>query len=216
MTSKLTYARDGTVTPPSARRTAPRRTKARFFASGQAFRAWLAANHESGAEIVVGFCKKTARRAGIAYQEALDQALAYGWIDGVRRRLDDDRWTIRFTRRKPRSIWSNVNINRVKELIELGRMQPPGVRAFEARDPKRSGVYLHEEQAATLDPASAKRLAANPRAKAFFDAQPAGYKRLAVRWVMAGKREETRIRRLVRIIEVSSRQQRIDFLKPNG
>jgi uncharacterized protein YdeI (YjbR/CyaY-like superfamily) len=153
----------------------------------------------------------------MSYQEALDQALAYGWIDGVRRSLDTERWTIRFTRRRSRSIWSNVNIKRVKELIGLGLMHTAGLRAFEARDPKRSGVYLFEQrQPAAWDPASAKQLAANPRARAFFEAQPPGYRTLLMRWVMSAKKEETRLKRLARLIEVSARHERIDFMKPAG
>lgn len=186
----------------------------RFFATGDAFAAWLDAHHDRDTELIVGLYKKAARPIAMTYQEALDQALAYGWIDGLRRSLDAERWTIRFTRRRPRSIWSTINIKRVKELIALGRMQAPGMRAFEARDPKRSGIYLYEQQSATLDPASARRLAANARAKAFFDAQPPGYRRHVTGWAMSAKKEETRRRRLERLIDVSARHERIDFMKP--
>jgi uncharacterized protein YdeI (YjbR/CyaY-like superfamily) len=186
--------------------------KPKFFATEDAFRDWLEANHDSDAELIVGFYKKGARRKGITRREALDAALAYGWIDGVVRSLDAERWTVRFTRRRPRSIWSIVNTKRVKELIALGRMRPPGMRAFEARDPKRNGVYLYEREAAVFDAASAKQLAETPRAKTFFDGQPAGYKQLMAKWVMSAKKEETRAKRLARLIEVSARRERIDLL----
>ena len=190
--------------------------KPKFFESGSAFRDWLAANHDRQSELLVGFYRKAARRPGMTYQDALDEALAYGWIDGVRRSLDEERWTIRFTPRKARSIWSNVNVKRMNELIALGRVTPAGMRAFEARDPARTGVYGHETPPMELDVASAKQLAANPAAKKFFDAQPPGYRKIVTRWVMSAKKEETRAKRLTRLIELCSKQRRIDFLKPNG
>jgi uncharacterized protein YdeI (YjbR/CyaY-like superfamily) len=187
-----------------------------FFASRGAFRAWLDAHHDRETELLVGFYKRSARASGITYQEALDEALAYGWIDGVRRRLDAERWTIRFSPRKARSIWSSVNTKRVRELIALKRMHPAGMRAFEARDPKRSGIYGHEREEMTFDAASAKTFAANKRAKTFFDAQPPGYKRITTYWVMSAKKEETRMRRLAQLIEKSARGTRIDFMKPGS
>lgn len=190
--------------------------KPRFFDSGRAFRAWLEANHARETEILVGFYKKASGRPGIRYQEALDEALAYGWIDGVRRGLDGERYTIRFTPRKARSIWSNVNVKRMKQLVALGRVTPAGMRAFEAREARRTGVYGYETPPMSFDPASAKALRANEAATTFFDAQPPGYKKLVTRWVMSAKKEETRAKRLARLIDVSSRGRRIDFLKPNG
>ena len=186
-----------------------------YFGSGDEFRAWLGAHHDRATELVVGLYKKGTRRAAMTYQDALDAALAYGWIDGVRRSVDAERWTIRFTPRKPRSIWSNVNIKRMGELIALGRVEPAGLHAFKARDPKRSGVYTYEQVAATFDAATSTILAGNKRAKTFFDAQPPGYKKLIVRWVMSAKKDETRQRRLARLIAVSAKQQRIDFMKPS-
>ena len=186
-----------------------------FFASAGAFRAWLAANHDRATELLVGFYKKGATRSGPTYQEALDEALAYGWIDGVRRRLDDDRWTIRFTPRTARSIWSRVNIRRMNELVALGRVTPAGLRAFEARTPDRSGVYGHEQTEVAFDPAIEKTFAKSARAKAFFDAQPPGYRKVLTNWVMSAKKEETRLNRLARLIATSARGERIDFMKPN-
>ncbi len=185
----------------------------KFFASGAAFRAWLARHHGSKSELLVGLYKKGAARAGMTYQDALDAALAYGWIDGVRRRLDDERWTIRFTPRQASSIWSNINTRRVEELKRRGLMAPPGLKVFAAREARRAGVYLHERAPLSLDAAGQARLAAHPAAKAFLDAQPPGYRRLAIGWVMNGKKPETRERRLQRVIDISARQRRIDFMK---
>jgi uncharacterized protein YdeI (YjbR/CyaY-like superfamily) len=189
---------------------------ARFFSSGEAFRTWLEAQHASATELLVGFHKKGSKRGGITYSEALDEALAFGWIDGVRRNIDADRWSIRFTPRKPRSIWSNVNIRHAQRLIADGRMTPAGLRAFEAREERRSGVYLYERTPTALEPALAKRFAANRKAKAFFDAQPPGYRRIITGWVMQAKKDETRVRRLARLIEKSARGERVDLMKPNA
>ncbi len=190
--------------------------KPRFFASAAQFRAWLTRYHESKSELLVGFYKKGAPRGGLTYGEALDEALAFGWIDGVRRSVDRERWSIRFTPRKPRSIWSRVNIRHVERLIAEGRMMPAGLRAYEARSPERSGVYSFERDAMAFDEASARTFAANRKAKTFFDAQPPGYRRVITYWVMSAKRPETRARRLARVIEQSARGARVDLMKPNA
>src|SRR2546423_918911 len=190
--------------------------KPTFFASARDFRAWLDTHGHGDKEVLVGFYKKHAGRDRLTYRDALDEALAYGWIDGIRRSLDDERWTIRFTPRKRRSIWSTVNVRRVNELIALGRMRPAGLRAFEARDPKRSGIYGYEREQMTLDAALAKKLRANGAAAAFFEAQPAGYRKIVTYWIMSAKKEETRLRRLETVIDRSARGRRIDFMKPNA
>ena len=186
----------------------------RFFASARAFRAWLAKHHDRETELLVGFYKKR-RAKGITYAEALDEALAFGWIDGVRRNIDAERWSIRFSPRRPRSIWSRVNIRHVERLIAQGRMMPAGLRAFEAREERRSGIYLYERRPMAFAPTLAQRLAANRKAKTFFDAQPPGYRRLIAGWVMQAKRDETRAKRLARLIEKSARGERVDLMKPN-
>ena len=187
-----------------------------FFTSGKEFRAWLAKHHDRETELLLGFYKRGAKKAGITYAEALDEALAYGWIDGVRRNLDAERWTIRFTPRKARSIWSNVNIRHVARLIEEGRMAPAGMRAYERREARRSGIYTYETKPATFDRATAKALAANARAKTFFDAQPAGYRRHVTNWIMSAKKDETRMSRLAILLDKSARGVRIDFMKPRA
>ncbi len=162
-----------------------------------------------------GFSRAALDRRGMTYQEALDEALAFGWIDGVRRSIDDTRWSIRFTPRKPRSIWSNVNVRHVKRLIAEQRMTPAGMRAYAARSEQRSGVYGYERRPMTFDPAAKKAFAAAKKAKAYFDAQPPGYRRIVTYWVMSAKREETRARRLAWLIQKSGRGERIDLMKPN-
>lgn len=189
--------------------------RAKFFAAGEHFRAWLGENCASEGEQLLGFYKKELAR-GIRYTEALDAALAFGWIDGVRKRLSAEAYTIRFTPRKARSIWSAVNIKRAKELESAGLMAAPGLRAFHERDEKRAKLYSYERAAAKWNAALEAKLKANRKAAMFFDAQPAGYKRVAIFWVMSAKKEETRERRLGVIIASSLKRKRIDMLRPKS
>ena len=187
--------------------------KATFFESAEELRAWLDRNHASESELLLGFYRKELAR-GITYAEALDAALAFGWIDGVRKRFSAEAYTIRFTPRKTRSIWSAVNIKRAKELEAAGLMAPAGLRAFRERDEKRARLYSYERAAAKLDASLEANLRANRKAAEFFDAQPAGYRRVAIFWVMSAKKQETRERRLGVIIASSAKKKRIDMLKP--
>lgn len=188
--------------------------KPRFFRTAAALRRWLSANHARKAELFIGFYKKGSGRRGITYQEALDEALCYGWIDGVRRSVDAESYTNRFTPRKPRSNWSQVNLRRVAELIEAGRMAPPGLAAYERRDPSRVNRYSFERETAELAPAQRKAFRARPEAWRFFQAQPPYYRRLTAFWVISAKKEETRQRRLTALIESSARGQRVPLVKP--
>jgi uncharacterized protein YdeI (YjbR/CyaY-like superfamily) len=187
--------------------------KPTFFKSGDDFRIWLDNNHGKQQELLLGFYKKASGHGGITYQEALDEALAYGWIDGVRKSVDDASYTIRFTPRKPKSIWSMVNIKRVGELTKLGRMQGPGLKAFEGRDLKRAQLYSYERKTSKLDGELEKRLKANKRAWEFFQAQPPGYQRVISWWVISAKQEETRLRRLERLIKDSEQGRRVGILE---
>src|SRR5204863_6488223 len=144
----------------------------------------------------VGFYKTNSGKPSISYQGALDEALAIGWIDGVRRGIDAQSYSIRFSPRKPRSIWSNINIKRVGELIAASRMRPEGLAAFERRDQKRSGIYAYEREHAAFSPAEVKTLAADKKAQAFFSQTPPYYRRTATHWVVSAKRPETRARRM--------------------
>ena len=176
-----------------------------FFETPSEFRAWLEEHHEGANELWVGFYKKGSGRPSITWPESVDEALCFGWIDGLRRSIDDERYVIRFTPRKSRSTWSLVNIRRVEELSRLGRMRPAGLRAFEARREKASGTYSYEQRyAATLDPDGEKRFRANRRAWDFFQAQSPSYRRAATWWVVSAKKEETRRKRLATLIEDSA------------
>jgi uncharacterized protein YdeI (YjbR/CyaY-like superfamily) len=177
-----------------------------FFAAPTEFRAWLERHHADESELLVGFHRKGSGKPSITWPEAVDQALCFGWIDGVRRRIDDERYSIRFTPRKPRSTWSAVNIERARELRAQGLMRRPGLRAFEARSDDRSAIYGYEQRkAARLGPANERRFRADRAAWAFFQAQPPSYRRTATWWVISAKKEETRQRRLDRLIDDSAR-----------
>jgi uncharacterized protein YdeI (YjbR/CyaY-like superfamily) len=184
-----------------------------FFARPEDFRRWLAAHHQSATELWVGFHKKGSRRPTITWPESVDEALCFGWIDGVRKSLDADSYVIRFTPRKPGSTWSSVNTRRATALVESGRMQPAGRRAFDARDPKKSGVYSFERAAAELSAAAAARFRANAKAWAFFQSQPPGYRKTAVHWDVSAKQEATRERRLDTLIADSAAGLRIGPLR---
>jgi uncharacterized protein YdeI (YjbR/CyaY-like superfamily) len=175
-----------------------------FFATPEAFRAWLAANHDSADELIVGFHKVGSGRASIIWPEAVDQALCFGWIDSVRRSLDETSYTNRFTPRRKGSNWSAINIKRVGELLEAGLMHPSGIAAFEARDASKSGIYSYERPVDALDDEAEAAFRANTAAWDWFSAQPPSYRRAAISWVVDAKRAETRTRRLTALIEDSA------------
>ena len=186
-----------------------------FFETPAEFRAWLEANHATARELLVGFHKKGSGRRSITWPEAVDEALCFGWIDGVRRRVDDERYSIRFTPRQRRSTWSAVNIARVKELEREGRMHPAGLAAFAARADERSAVYAYEQRhGATLDEAQLREFRANEAAWAFFESQPPSYRKAAVWWVVSAKKGETKKKRLATLIDDSARGRRVAPLAP--
>jgi uncharacterized protein YdeI (YjbR/CyaY-like superfamily) len=177
-----------------------------FFPTPADLRAWLAAHHATETELWVGFYKVGSGRPSVTWPESVDQGLCFGWIDGVRRGIDDVSYMIRFTPRKPSSIWSAVNIKRVEELTAAGLMQPAGLAAFARRDEERSAVYSYEQRhTAALDEAAEAKFRANAAAWAFFQAQPNWYRQAAVWWVVSAKREETRQKRLTTLIDDSAR-----------
>ena len=187
-------------------------TKPIYFPSAAAFRAWLAAHHASHDELVVGFHKRGTGTPTLTWPESVDQALCFGWIDGVRRRVDEARYTIRFTPRRTGSIWSKSNVAKVAALADAGHMMPAGERAFAARDDAKTGVYSFERaRAATLAPADAKRFRAEPAAWNYFMKQPPSYRRAAYHWVISAKQEATRARRLATLIADSAAGQ---WVKP--
>lgn len=175
------------------------------FKSPAALRAWLAAHHETATEILIRIFKVHAAHRGVTYAQALDEALCYGWIDGVRRRIDEDSFSIRFTPRKPRSIWSRVNVGHVERLMREKRMRKRGIEAFEARDEKRTGIYAFENRPKAFAPAFEKTFRANKQAWTFFERQAPSYRRTVTYWVMSAKREETQLRRLGALIDCCGR-----------
>jgi len=186
--------------------------KPTFFTSAPSFQQWLEKNHDKKDELLIGFHKKASGKKSITYPEALDEALAFGWIDGVRKSLDDTSYTIRFTPRRPRSIWSLVNKKRVEELTKLGRMKPSGLKAFALRDPKRTGIYAFETTPRELSAEYEKTFRAAKQAWEFFQAQPPGYRRTAIFWVMNAKQEQTRLRRLGQLISDSGQGRRLGVI----
>ena len=188
--------------------------KPTFFATPADFRKWFEKNHDTAPELLVGFYKKGSGRPSITWPESVDEALCFGWIDGIRRSIDAESYSIRFTPRRARSIWSNVNTKRVAELTKQGRMHATGLKAFAARDPKRSGIYLFEQRQRdmTLDPALEAQFRKNKKAWKFFEAQPPGYRRIGSLYVMSAKKEETRLKRLATLMKESAAGRRIGLL----
>ena len=183
-----------------------------FFATPAKWRDWIEKHHHERQELLVGFYKKDSGKPSITWPESVDAALCFGWIDGVRRRIDDLSYTIRFTPRKPRSIWSAVNIKRVHELASAGLMHPAGIKAFEAREPARSAVYSFEQKGVEFEAVQKRRFRANRAAWKFFASQAPWYRRAATWWVVNAKRPETRGKRLAALIEDSARGRTIPHL----
>jgi len=188
--------------------------KPTFFKTPADFRSWLEKHHSRADALLVGFYKKESGKPSITWPESVDEALCFGWIDGIRRRIDDIRYSIRFTPRRRGSIWSNVNTKRVAELIKDKRMRPAGVKAFEARDPKKTGIYSFERETATLPAEFEKAFRANTKAWKFWEAQPPGYRRLAAYFVTSAKQDETRRRRLDVLIRDSAQGLRLGIARP--
>jgi uncharacterized protein YdeI (YjbR/CyaY-like superfamily) len=186
--------------------------KPRFFASPEKLRAWLAEHHDTSDELLVGFHKKATGKPSVTWKESVDEALCFGWIDGVRRTIDADRYTIRFTPRRARSIWSQINIARAKELIADGRMRPAGLRAFEGRDEARTRQYSFEQDKADFTRAQEREFRANKEAWAFFQSQPPSYRKPATWWVISAKKDDTKARRLATLIDDSANGRRIKHL----
>jgi uncharacterized protein YdeI (YjbR/CyaY-like superfamily) len=189
--------------------------KPRFFKTPADFRRWLERNHAKETELLVGFYKVDSGKPSITWPQSVDEALCFGWIDGVRRSVDDISYSIRFTPRKPRSNWSTVNIKRATELSAAGLMAPAGLAAFERRDEKLSEVYAYERKSAALPADAEKKFKADKKAWENFSKMPPGYRRLVSHWVGSAKREETREKRLAELIALSRRGERIPQLTPS-
>jgi len=181
----------------------------KFFKTPAAFRAWLSAHHAKALNLLVGFHKKGSGRPSMTWAESVDEALCVGWIDGVRKRIDEDSYTIRFSPRRPRSIWSAININRVTVLTAEGRMRPRGIKAFEARIENRSGIYAYEQRSVELPEPHAGVMKKHKTAWTFFTSQPPSYRKTLCWWVVSAKKDETQVKRLNALIEASAQGRRL-------
>jgi len=181
----------------------------RHFKSAAAFRRWLATHHATERELWVGFYRKASGKGGITYPQAVDEALCFGWIDGVKKRVDEVSYVHRFSPRKSDSYWSAVNTRRFGQLLEGGVVAPPGVEAFERRDRTKTEKYSFERKNAAFDAAAERAFKANAKAWTFFRAQPPGYQRLATFYVMSARQEPTRLRRLAVLVGKSAKGERL-------
>ncbi len=184
---------------------------ATFFPTPEEFRKWLEKNHATEKELLVGFWKVGTKKPSITWSESVDQALCFGWIDGVRKSIDEESYSIRFTPRKPTSIWSAVNIKKMEDLTKAGLMNEAGQKAFELRKPERSAIYSHEKELATLYPDYEKQFKANKKAWEFFNNQAPSYKKVMLHWITSAKQEKTRLSRLEKTIRESELGKRISF-----
>ena len=181
----------------------------KFFVSQKEFRTWLGKHHDTEPELLVGFYKVGSGKPSMTWSESVDEALCFGWIDGVRKRLDHESYTIRFTPRRENSIWSAINIRKVKDLTDRGLMHPAGMVAFEKREDTRSAIYAYEKEPPELDKELEEEFRKNREAWIFFQKQPPGYRRLCLHFVTSAKREKTRISRLEKLILVSKAGKRL-------
>lgn len=181
-----------------------------FFESAAQFRAWLEVHHATAAELIVGFRKVATGLPSMSWSESVDEALCYGWIDGVRKRIDDSSYLIRFTRRRSGSIWSLVNVARIEQLTAEGRMRPSGVAAYEAKTAERTGIYAFERKtSADLTAAETRHFRKNKVAWQYFEAAAPSYKKVITHWVVSAKKVETRERRLAQLVQACAAKRRI-------
>jgi uncharacterized protein YdeI (YjbR/CyaY-like superfamily) len=183
--------------------------KVTYFKSPVDFRKWLETHGATAEELWVGFYKKSTGKPSITWPESVDQALCFGWIDGLRKTIDETSYKIRFSPRRRSSIWSAINIKRAGELIEEGLMRPAGLTAFEARKENRSGIYSYEQRPSNLDGLYEKEFKKNKPAWEFFQNQPPSYRKKLIWWVVSAKTEETRLKRLAKLIEDSAQGRRL-------
>jgi uncharacterized protein YdeI (YjbR/CyaY-like superfamily) len=182
---------------------------AEFFDTSDDLRAWFEQHHEATPELFVGYWKKGSGRTGVTHPQAIEQALCFGWIDSVSRRIDDASYRVRFTPRRRGSVWSEVNVAKIAELTERGLMHPAGLRAFESRKIDAPPAYSYEQGGAQLEPEQIVRFQGDPAAWEWFAKQSAYYRRAAGHWVVSAKRPETRERRLAQLIADSAAGRRV-------
>lgn len=189
-------------------------TTPRFFRTPAEWKRWLARHHASASELHVGLYKQRAAHKGLVYEQVLQEALCWGWIDGVTRSMDEERWVIRFTPRRKNSYWSARNVARAERLIAEGRMAPAGRAAFDARDGGGREGYSFEGRTPGLTPAERRQITANAAARAFWENSPPFYRKIATHWVTSAKRPETRARRLRTLVEDAAHGLRIKLVRP--
>ncbi len=187
----------------------PKETKATFFTTQAHFRKWLEKNHKKETELLVGFYKVGSGKASITWPQSVDQALCFGWIDGVRRSIDAESYSIRFTPRKSTSIWSAINIRKMEELTKAGLMTSAGEKAFALRTENKSRIYSHEKEPVDLLPVYEKQFKKNKAAWKYFNAQAPSYKKVVIHLIMTAKQEKTQLARLEKAIAFSEKQKRI-------
>jgi uncharacterized protein YdeI (YjbR/CyaY-like superfamily) len=183
--------------------------KRKFFRTAADFRTWLQRNHATATELWVGFYKKDSGKPSITWPESVDQALCFGWIDGIRKRIDEISYEIRFTPRRDGSIWSAINIRRAEELVRQKQMRAAGLSAFAARIENKSGVYSYEQRSPELILPYATLLKKNKAAWSFFEKQPPSYRKMINWWIVSAKKEETRMTRLEKLINESAKGKRL-------
>ena len=184
-----------------------------FFTTPEAFRKWLNKHHQDLTELWVGYYKKGSGIPSITWPESVDQALCFGWIDGIRKSIDEQSYKVRFTPRKPNSHWSDVNIKKIKELKKLGLLEPSGLTAYNKRTQKRSRNASYEQQQVKLSNEYQKQFKLNPQAWEYFNQKAKSYQRTAIWWVVSAKKKETQLNRLKTLIESSQNQDIIPPLK---
>jgi len=180
-----------------------------YFQDQNEFRKWLEKNHNTKSEIIVGYYKTGTGKPSLTWSQSVDQALCYGWIDGIRRSIDEERYCIRFTPRKPTSIWSNVNINKVEELKKKRLMKEPGLQVYNNRKDSKSGIYSFEKEAAKLDDDSERSFKSNKIAWDYFMKQAPSYRKTKIYWIMSARQEATRISRLNKLVQASEKHIRL-------
>lgn len=183
--------------------------KPEFFQTPADFGTWLEKNHATATELWVGFYKKDSGKPSITWPESVDQALCFGWIDGIRKGVDEISYQIRFTPRRRGSIWSAINIKRAKELVRQKQMRPTGLKAFAARIENKSGIYSYEQRSTELSQPYANLLKKNKAASNFFKKQPPSYRKMIGWWIISAKKEETRMARLAKLISESAKGKRL-------
>lgn len=182
-----------------------------FFANQFEFREWLEAHHLEAKEIPVGYYKKHTQKPSMTWSESVDQALCFGWIDGIRKSIDAERYCIRFTPRKKSSIWSKVNIQKVEILVKKGLMKPAGLKAFSYCKENKSGIYSFESETAELCEAHAEIFMSRLKAWKYFNEQPPSYRKMVIRWIKSAKQEKTQLSRLEKVMTASEKQVRWGF-----